>query len=105
MARYTNLFSSISSVPAIKDSLVTTLKSCDLTMVYEARDYIMAKEKPGQVSFSQLATIEVLINPPTASKTDVTVNLVVHNEELPLSMNNHCQKVFETVNQAVTASI
>lgn len=105
MARYTNLFSSISSVPDLRDSLVTTLKSCDLNMVYEAKDYIMAKEKPGQVSYSKLATIEVLINPPTSSKTDATVNLVVHNEELPLSTNNHCQQVFEVVNQAVTASI
>lgn len=105
MARYTNLLSTVNSVRDLHDSLVTTLKSCDLNMVYEARDYIVAKEKPGQVSLSQLATVEVLINPPTTNGVDVTVNLVVRNEELPLSTNNHCQKVFEAVNQAVTASL
>lgn len=105
MARYTNLLSTVNSVSDLRNSLVDTLKSCDLNMVYEAKDYIVAKEKPGQVSLSQLTTIEVLINPPTLQKVHATVNLVVHNEELPLTRENHCQQVFEAINQAVVASM
>lgn len=59
----------------------------------------MAKEKPGHVTFSQLATVEILINSSPLEEADVRVNLVVKNEELPLKTNNHCQRVFERVNR------
>jgi len=101
MARYTNLFSIAMSVSSLRDSLASTLRSCNLTLVYEATDYLVAKEKPGKVSVSQLATVEVLITPPTSRDTQAKVNLVVRNEELPLSMNNHCQRVFDAVNHAI----
>lgn len=67
---------------------------------------MMAKERPGLVSFSKLATVEVLIG--STDETELvtqhsaaTVNLVVKNEELPLQVNNHCHKVFQQVNQAL----
>lgn len=66
----------------------------------------MAKERPGMVSYSQLATVEVLIG--STDETELisqdpaaTVNLVVKNEELPLKTNNHCHKIFQLVNQAI----
>jgi hypothetical protein len=31
--------------------------------------------------------------------------LVVKNEELPLQQNNHCQRMFETVSQAIGAML
>ncbi len=68
---------------------------------------MMAKERPGMVSYSQLATVEVLIGSTEATTKQVakestaTVNLVVKNEELPLKTNNHCHKVFQLVNQAI----
>ncbi|MEO0537598.1 MAG: hypothetical protein AAF215_27520 [Cyanobacteria bacterium P01_A01_bin.123] len=106
MARYTNLFTTTAadSVPELKVALAETLKSCDLNLIYEAQDYLVAKEKPGQVSYAKLATIEVLINPPLAGQHEARVNLVVKNEELPLSNNNHCQRVFQLVNQAIRAT-
>lgn len=104
MARYTNLFSVTQPVSNLRDSLISTLKACNLNMVYEATDYLVAKEKPGDVSLSQLATVEVLINPPLTGQMESRVNLVVKNEELPLSRENHCQKVFEAVNQAIVAA-
>jgi hypothetical protein len=74
-------------------------------MVYETGDYLVAKEKPGQVSLAQLTTIEILINPPTVAAESGWVNLVVKNEELPLSRNNHCEQVFSAVNQAIVALV
>lgn len=67
---------------------------------------MMAKERPGIVSYSQLATVEVLIGTtdetqPVSQDPAATVNLVVKNEELPLKTNNHCHKVFQLVNQAI----
>ena len=50
---------------------------------------------------NQLATVEVLINPPTTEDAQAKVNLVVRNEELTLSFNNHCHQVFATVNEAI----
>jgi hypothetical protein len=105
MARYTNFLTVPKSIPSLRDSIADSLKSCGLSLIYEAGDYLVAKEKPGQVSLSQLATIEVLINPPTSNLEAAKVNLVVRNEELPLHRNNHCQKVFETVNEAISAVV
>ncbi len=103
MARYTNLLTVPKTPPSLRDSIISSLKSCGLNMVYETGDYLVAKEIPGQVSLAQLTTIEVLINPPSGSMGPAKVNLVVKNEELPLRQKNHCQQVFETVNQALVA--
>ncbi len=94
MARYTNLLTVPKSIPSLRDSIADSLKSCGLSVVYDAGDYLVAKEKPGQVSISQLATIEVLINPPTSTLEAAKVNLVVRNEELPLHQDNHCRGNF-----------
>lgn len=100
MARYTNLFTASGSAQDLRQSAARALQACDLNLIYEATDYVVAKEKPGQVTYSQLATVEVLINS-SPNKADARVNLVVKNEELPLRVNNHCQRVFESVNQAI----
>jgi hypothetical protein len=76
-------------------------QSCNLSLIYETTDYLVAKEKPGRVSFSQLTTVEVLIDPSPYEATGIHVNLVVKNEELPLKTNNHCQRVFELVNRTI----
>lgn len=99
MARYTNLFTASGSAQDLRRSVVRVFQACNLSLVYETTDYLVAKEKPGQVTFSQLATVEILINPTPSRETDVRVNLVVKNEELPLKNNNHCQRVFERVNR------
>jgi hypothetical protein len=104
MARYTNLFATIVPTSSLRQSLADVLQSCGLNLIYETPDYLVAKEKPGQVSYSQLATVEVLINPAIAADRPSTVNLVVKNEELPLKANNHCHQIFQQVNQAITAA-
>lgn len=99
MARYTNLFKASGSTQDLRRSVVRVFQVCNLSLIYETADYLVAKEKPGHVAFSQLATVEVLINPSPYEEADVRVDLVVKNEELPLRTNNHCQRVFELVNQ------
>lgn len=102
MARYTNFFMTGSSSEEINQTLVTALEACDLNLIHQDPVCIVAKEKPGQVSFAQLATIEILINPPTIEAGGSKIDLVVKNEELPLRTNNHCREVFSLVNQAIT---
>ena len=101
MARYTNFFMTRSSQEAISQSLVSALEACDLNLVYQDPVCIVAKERPGQVAFAQLATIEVLISPPTLESGGSKIDLVVKNEELPLRTQNHCHEVFVQVNQAI----
>ena len=106
MARYTNLFVSVLPANNLREFIPDVLLSCGLHLVYQDGDYMMAKERPGLVSYSKLATVEVLIG--STDKTEfqtqdpaATVNLVVKNEELPLKTNNHCHRVFQQVNQAI----
>ena len=106
MARYTNLFVSVLPAHNLRESLPDVLQSCGLHLVYQDGDYMMAKERPGGVSYSQLATVEVLISSADDTRvlpqdSSATVNLVVKNEELPLKTNNHCHKIFQIVNQAI----
>jgi hypothetical protein len=101
MARYTNLFTASASTQDLRRSVVRVFQACNLNLVYEATDYLVAKEKPGQVTYSQLATVEVLINSLPNEESSAHVNLVVKNEELPLKTNNHCHRVFKLVNQTI----
>ncbi|MBE7380737.1 MAG: hypothetical protein F6J95_004930 [Leptolyngbya sp. SIO1E4] len=104
MARYTTLFRAMSSPAQLRQTLADTLASCDLNLIYENEDYLVAKEKPGGVKPAQLATVEVLINPPTVSEPSAKVNIVVKNEELPLNRDNHCHRIFELVHQALSGT-
>ncbi len=103
MARYTNQFTVSTAERDLQAAIANTLRACNLNLIYETNDYLVAKEKPGQVSYWQLATIEVLINSTQRSRTgsEIDVDLVVKNEELPLKRNNHCQRVFEAVRDAI----
>ena len=69
--------------------------------IYEIEDYMMVREVPGQVSFSKLVTIEVLIDITNATESAVSLSFVVKNEELPLNSNNHCRHKFELLRVAV----
>jgi hypothetical protein len=102
MARYTNFFMTGSSQEEINQALVTAIEACDLNLVYQDPVCIVAKERPGQVTFAQLATVELLINPPTLESGGSKIDLVVKNEELPLRTQNHCREIFTRVNQAIS---
>jgi hypothetical protein len=101
MARYTGLFVVSAPFEHLRQLLADVLMSCNFDIIYDRKDYLMAREIPGQVSFSQLVTIEVLIDSPVRAFEDIRLNFVVKNEELPLQLNNHCYRMFETLKQAI----
>lgn len=90
---------------SLQTSISRVLESCDLSIIYSSKDYVVAKEKPGKINLSELTTIEVLIHPPNSLSTQVQLNLVVKNDQLPLKSNNHCKRVFESIHQAILRSM
>lgn len=104
MARYTCLFTVATSVNILQRSLGELLESCNFDIIYQTGDYLMAREVPGQVAFSKLVTVEVLIDRTTATEREVRMNFVIKNEELPLQVDNHCRQMFNLVSQAIAES-
>lgn len=102
MARYTCLFTVAAPVKDLQHKVSEILEACSFDIIYAAGDYLMAREIPGQVVFSKLVTVEVLIDKTTATEREVRMSFVVKNEELPLQVDNHCRQVFELVNRAIT---
>jgi hypothetical protein len=102
MARYTCLFTVAISVNNLPRVLNETLESCNLDVIYDTGDYMMAREVPGQVSFPKLVTVEVLIDKTTATDEEIRMNFVIKNEELPLQVDNHCRQMYNQVSQAVS---
>ncbi|MBW4643554.1 MAG: hypothetical protein KME23_11295 [Goleter apudmare HA4340-LM2] len=104
MARYTCSF--IVSVPPehLQGLMIELLQDCEFDVQYYTADYIMAREIPGNISFSKLVTVEVLIDKSTATDTETRMSIVVKNEELPLQLDNHCRQVFEFVKQTIEQS-
>lgn len=101
MARYTCSFTVAVPVSRLRQSLVEVLQACNLDLIYDISDYMMAREKPGQVPFAKIVTVEVLIDKTTATDTEIRMKWVIKNEELPLQVDNHCHKMFQVINQAV----
>ncbi|MDB9312439.1 hypothetical protein PN462_04925 [Spirulina sp. CS-785/01] len=77
------------------------LRSCNFEIVYDTDDYMMGREIPGRVSFTQLVTVEALVDKSHTNQQEVRMNCVIKNEELPLKVNNHCRRMFDTVKQAI----
>ncbi len=101
MARYTGFFKVAASVNNFQQLLSELLESCNFNIIYQAGDYLMAREIPGKVAYHQLVTVEVLVDRTLATNQEVQMNFVIKNEELPLQVDNHCYQVFNQVNQAV----
>lgn len=106
MARYTSLFTIAGSFHRLRQFLSDVLESCHCDVIYDTEDYVVARELPGRVSYAKLVTVEVLIDKPSDNKkpeadTEIRMNFVVKNEELPLKTDNHCRQMFNLVNQAI----
>jgi hypothetical protein len=101
MSRYVCHFLVNFSDRHIRSELIELLEACQLELIYEVEDYLKAREIPGRVSFSRLVTVEVLIDVTTATQAAVKLNFVVKNEELPLSSNNHCRQMFDSLRLAI----
>ncbi|GCL40166.1 hypothetical protein SR1949_53000 [Sphaerospermopsis reniformis] len=104
MARYTCSFLVSVASDYLQPLLIELLQYCDLEIQYYTPDYIMAREIPGNVSFSKLVIVEVLIDKSTATDEETRMNIVIKNEELPLRLDNHCRQVFDFVRQQIEHS-
>jgi hypothetical protein len=101
MSRYVCDFS-VNLVPqAVRSLLKQLLTTCGTELIYEVEDYLMAREIPGQVSFTKLVTVEVLIDISHATHDTVKISFIVKNEELPLNANNHCRQVFDALRMTI----
>lgn len=101
MARYTCSFIVSIAIDHLQPLLVDLLQDCHLDVQYHIADYIMAREIPGNVSFTKLVTVEVLIDKSTATETETRMSIVIKNDELPLQLNNHCRQMFDFIKQAI----
>lgn len=101
MARYTGLFVVAVPLEHLRQLLIELLESCNLDIIYDTGDYMMAREVPGEVSFAKLVNVEVLIDKSHAAEETVRMNIVMKNEELPLHFDNHCRQMFDLVQQAI----
>lgn len=101
MARYICSYLVPASVEDVESILTQLLENCDFEMTYSTSDYIMAREKPGKVTFGKLVTVEILVDSTTATKEQVQINLVVKNDQLPLQTNNHCNQLFKKVQEVI----
>lgn len=104
MARYTCAFILSVNIDNLQALLIDVLNDLELDVQYYTSDYIMAREIPGNASFSELVTVEVMIDTSTAAETESRINLVAKNEEPPLILENHCRKIFEYVKRAIKES-
>lgn len=104
MARYTGLFTISTPLEQLRTQLAQVLESCNLDIVYDTGDYMMAREVPGRVAFAKLVSVEVLIDRPVEFTEEIRMRFVVKNEELPLQKDNHCHMMFETVKDAIANS-
>lgn len=104
MARYTCLFTVALPVDHLQQSLSEIMNSCNFEVIYDTTDYLMGREFPGNVSFTQLVTVEFLIDSTTATETELKLNLVMKNEELALKLDNHCRQMFDRLTEAISSS-
>jgi len=104
MARYTQTYVVKTNPHDVRAAIAEILNDCGLAVTFITNDYIMAQEKSGKVSFSKLITVEVLIHQPSIESNSIKLTCITKNGELPLRVDNHCQKMFDLVHQAFNLS-
>jgi hypothetical protein len=103
MARY-SLLTIATPSPTVHQALIDLLKDCTLELIYDTGDYVMAREIPNSIPFAQLVTAEVLIDKTNATATELRMEFVIKNEELPLQSNNHCHQMHGQIKQKLSDS-
>jgi hypothetical protein len=101
MARYTHDLTVAVPFSRLYEQVKDVLKACELEILYFKEDYLMARETPGNVPFSKLVTVEVLVDSTRATSETANLSVVVKNEELPLQTDNHCFQVYQKINKAI----
>lgn len=101
MARYSCSFYSPQSAGTLRQHLSQALKACNFEVIHDAPEYVMGREVPGRVAYSQLVVIEALVDKPEQGQGRSRINCVLKNEELTLRQDNHCRKVFDIFKRAM----
>ncbi|ACK69163.1 conserved hypothetical protein [Gloeothece citriformis PCC 7424] len=101
MARYTCSILVNTPVEQLHNLLSDILHSCEFEVIYQALDYIRAREIPGKIIFSKLVSVDVFIDKATIKNNQVSITWVVKNDELPLHQDNHCWQRFEQIQEAI----
>jgi hypothetical protein len=101
MARY-SLLTIATPAPDVHQVLIDLLKDCTLELIYDTGDYVMAREIPNSIPFAQLVTAEVLIDKTNATATELRMEFVIKNEELPLQSNNHCHQMHGQIKEKLS---
>jgi hypothetical protein len=105
MARYTCSFLLSTPIEQLEGLLHKALDACQLNIIHRSDDYWMALEIPGTVSYTQLVTVEVLIESTLKlHDAETRLHFIIKNEELPIRANNHCRQVSEQLSQVLQAS-
>lgn len=104
MARYICSYVVKISLDELHNSLISLLENCDFSVTYNHQEYIMARENPGQIHFTKLVNVEVLIDTTTATPERMKFDLVVKNDELLLHANNHCEQKFEFIKSEIATN-
>jgi crotonobetainyl-CoA:carnitine CoA-transferase CaiB-like acyl-CoA transferase len=103
MARYPILATAVPD-ESLHQSLLDVLESCQLEIIHDTADYVMAREKPSGIPYAKLVTVEGLIDKTGATEDKIRVEVVVKNEELPVHSDNHCSRMRDSVHQALENS-
>lgn len=101
MARYTCVMQLTGTTDTIRPTVKQLLEAdtAKFQLIYDSRDYWVAREVPGDMPFSRLVTIEMLLDSVRPDCTQVTC--IAKNEELPLQIGNHCEQVFSHLEGAL----
>ncbi len=101
MARYTAIFTVAVKIENLQPIFTEILSYCGCEILYNRGDYLMAREFPGQVSFSKLVTIDITFEQLTNTTEKTKMNIVIRNEELALKFDNHCREVFDLLTELI----
>ena len=72
----------------------------EFEIIKRRSDVLLLSEVPNDAFFPQLVKVELFIHPPTSS--ELQIDLLVKNHELPLRTNNRCRRFFESIHQIIT---
>lgn len=101
MARYTCTKTVSLPLKNVYSQLQSLLDGFGLEVLFSQRDRLIAREIPGQVPFTKLVTIEVLVDNKRNTTNATQMDVIVTNEELPFQNHNHCSQIFSQLNEAL----
>lgn len=101
MARYTGVFTVEVRLEIFPEVMMGIIDYCELEILYNTGDYMMAREKIDRIPLQQLTTLEVKLEMATATAKSVRLQIVTQNDELALTSDNHCHQLFDLITQLI----